>query len=68
MKYVALALGRVYTFIYFYGGITYAKCACSLAGHSTLPYYFAGWAVLVAYVPLYWWRKRDDVKTGAAHR
>ena len=21
--------------------------------------------MLAAYVPLYWWRKRDDVKTGA---
>ena len=66
MKYVALGLAAVYTFIYFYGGITYANCACSLAGHSTLPYYFIGWAVLAAYLPLYWWRKRDDVKTGSA--
>jgi amino acid transporter len=66
MKYLALALAAFYTFIYFYGGITYAQCACSQAGHSTLPYYFAGFAVLAAYLPLYWWRKRDDVKTGAA--
>ena len=65
MKYVALGLAAFYTFIYFYGGITYANCACSLAGHSTLPYYFAGWVVLIAYLPLYWWRKRDDVRTGA---
>ena len=65
MKYVALGLAAIYTFIYFYGGITYAQCACSLAGHSTLPYYFAGWAVLASYVPLYWWRKRGDAKTGA---
>ncbi len=65
MKYVALALAAFYTFIYFYGGITYAQCACSQAGHSTLPYYFAGFAVLAAYLPLYWWRKRGDRKTGA---
>ena len=44
MKYLALALAAFYTFIYFYGGITYAQCACSQAGHSTLPYYFIGWA------------------------
>jgi len=66
MKYVALGLAAVYTFIYFYGGITYANCACSLAGHSTLPYYFAGWGVLIAYLPLYWWRRYQDVKSGAA--
>ena len=66
MKYLALALAAFYTFIYFYGGITYAQCACSQAGHSTLPYYFIGFAVLAAYLPLYWWRKRDDVKTGAS--
>ena len=65
MKYLALALAAFYAFIYFYGGITYATCACSQAGHSTLPYYFIGFAVLAAYLPLYWWRKRDDVKTGA---
>ena len=64
MKYVALGLAVFYTFIYFYGGIVYSTCACSLAGHSTLPYYFAGFAVLVSYLPLYWWRKRDDRKTG----
>jgi len=65
MKYLALALAAFYTFIYFYGGITYSTCKCSEAGHSTLPYYFIGFAVLAAYLPLYWWRKRDDVKTGA---
>jgi amino acid transporter len=66
MKYLALALAAFYTFIYFYGGITYSTCKCSEAGHSTLPYYFIGFAVLAAYLPLYWWRKRDDVKTGAS--
>ena len=65
MKYLALALAAFYVFIYFYGGITYANCACSQAGKSTLPYYFIGFAVLAAYLPLYWWRKRDDVKTGS---
>jgi amino acid transporter len=65
MKYLALALAAFYTFIYFYGGITYANCACNAAGRKTLPYYFLGFAVLAAYLPLYWWRKRDDVKTGS---
>jgi amino acid transporter len=66
MKYVALGLAAVYTFIYFYGGITYSTCKCSEAGHSTLPYYFIGFAVLAAYLPMYWWRKRDDVRSGAS--
>ena len=66
MKYLALALAAFYTFIYFYGGITYASCACNAAGRKTLPYYFIGFAVLASYLPLYWWRKRDDVKTGSA--
>ena len=65
MKYLALALAAFYTFIYFYGGITYASCACNAAGRKTLAYYFIGFAVLAAYLPLYWWRKRDDVKTGS---
>jgi amino acid transporter len=66
MKYVALGLAAVYTFIYFYGGIAYSTCKCSEAGHSTLPYYFIGFAVLAAYLPMYWWRKRGDVRSGAS--
>jgi amino acid transporter len=60
MKYVALALALVYAVVFFWGGPTYASCACSQAGHSTLPYYFIGWATLIAYLPLYWYRKWDD--------
>src|SRR5690349_11174706 len=46
MKWVALAIALLYAVIYFYGGPVYASCSCSLAGKSTLPYYFIGWAVL----------------------
>ena len=60
MKYAALALAAVYAVIYFYGGPVYASCSCSQAGRSTLPYYFLGIVVLLAYLPLYWWRKRGD--------
>jgi amino acid transporter len=62
MKYVALAIAALYTVIYFYGGIVYSTCKCSLAGHSTLPYYFIGWGVLLAYLPLYWYRKKVEDK------
>jgi amino acid transporter len=60
MKYAALGLAAFYAVIYFYGGPVYAACSCSLAGHSTLVYYFIGWGVLLAYLPLYWYRKRVE--------
>src|SRR5262249_31791993 len=67
MKYVALAIAAFYAIIYFYGGPVYASCSCSLAGHSTLVYYFIGWAVLAAYLPLYWCRERvGDTRHGEA--
>jgi len=62
MKYVALGLAAFYAVIYFYGGPVYASCACNAAGRKTLPYYFIGIVVLLAYYPLYLWRKRDDRK------
>jgi amino acid transporter len=64
MKYVALALAAFYAIIYFYGGPVYAACTCSLAGRSTLVYYFIGIGTLLAYLPLYWYRKSvEDKKT-----
>jgi amino acid transporter len=64
MKYAALGLAAFYAIIYFYGGPVYATCSCSLAGHSTLPYYLIGIGTLLTYLPLYWYRKRvEDKKT-----
>ncbi len=57
MKYVALALAAFYAIIYFYGGPVYAACSCSLAGKSTLVYYFIGIGTRLSYLPLYWYRK-----------
>ncbi len=66
MKWVALAIAALYAVIYFYGGPVYASCACNAAGTKTLPYYFIGWGVLLAYLPLYWYRKRyEDKRSGA---
>jgi amino acid transporter len=62
MKYVALGLAAFYAIIYFYGGPIYAACTCSLAGRSTLVYYFIGIGTLLAYLPLYWYRKRVEDK------
>ena len=67
-KYVALAMAVFYFIIWLYGGIYYSKI-----GH-TLVYYLAGWGVLVAYLPLYWYRVKVEDKrqvpeapTGGAH-
>jgi amino acid transporter len=65
MKYVALAIAALYALIYFYGGPVYASCSCNAAGRKTLPYYFIGIAVLLSYLPLYYWRKRDDRRAEA---
>src|SRR5271155_4701730 len=62
MKYVALAMAAVYAVIYVWGGPVYADCTCNAAGQKTLPYYFIGLAVLLAYYPLYRWRKASDKK------
>ncbi|MFZ0091482.1 MAG: APC family permease, partial [Solirubrobacteraceae bacterium] len=65
MKWVALAIAALYAVIYFYGGPTYASCACNAAGKKTLPYYFIGWGVLLAYLPLYYWRKKIEDRRDA---
>jgi amino acid transporter len=67
MKYVALLIAAMYAMIYFWGGPVYASCSCSQAGHSTLPYYFIGIAVVLSYLPLYYYRKKvEDRRVGAA--
>src|SRR6266702_323122 len=65
MKYAALGLAALFAVIYFYGGPVYASCPCSLAGRHTLVYYFIGWGVLAAYLPLYWYRKNVEDKKHA---
>src|SRR5438067_9314795 len=61
MKYVALGMAVLYFVIWLYGGIYYSKIG------NTLVYYLAGWGVLAAYLPLYWYRvKVEDKRTAAA--
>ena len=57
MKYVALGIALMYAIIYFWGGPVYAACSCNAAGKNTLPYYFLGIVTLLAYFPLFWYRK-----------
>jgi hypothetical protein len=49
-----------YFVIWLYGGIYY-----SIIG-KTLVYYLLGWAVLIAYLPLYWYRVKVEDKRFAA--
>ena len=61
MKYVALFLAVFYFIIWLYGGIVYTGLPnASLGGANTRVYYFIGWAILLAYLPLYWWRTRVE--------
>jgi amino acid transporter len=55
-KYVALGMAVFYFVIWLYGGIYY-----SIIGN-TLVYYLIGWGVLIAYLPLYWYRVRIEDK------
>jgi amino acid transporter len=55
-KYVALVLAALFAFIWLYGGISYSGIG------NTRIYYFLGWAVALAYVPLYLYRTRVEDK------
>jgi amino acid transporter len=54
MKYVALGMAVLYFIIWLYGGIMYSRIG------DTLIYYLLGWAVLIAYLPLYWYRVKIE--------
>src|SRR3954465_7335307 len=55
-KYIALALAAIFAFIWLYGGISYSGIG------NTRTYYFLGWAVALAYFPLYLYRTRVEDK------
>jgi amino acid transporter len=67
-KYIALAMAALYFVIWIYGGIVYTGLPnASLGGNNTRVYYFIGWAILLSYLPLYWYRvKIEDPKYVAA--
>ena len=61
MKYVALIMAALYFVIWIYGGIVYTSLPNALlAGADTRVYYFIGWAILLSYLPLYWYRKKVE--------
>jgi amino acid transporter len=61
MKYVALAVAAYYLFTWAVGLPWCALSGCANGGvGNVLPAYFIGILVLVAYLPLYWIRQRQD--------
>jgi len=61
MKYVALGLAVLYFVIWLFGGIIYTGLPnAALGGANTRVYFFLGWLVLLAYLPLYWYRTRVE--------
>jgi amino acid transporter len=58
-KWAALALAALYFVVWLGGGIAY-----SFIGNQAV-YYFLGWIVAACYLPLYWYRKREDRRLAA---
>jgi amino acid transporter len=51
MKWVALAMAALYFVVWLYGGLVYSKIGAAQI------YYWLGWAVLLCYLPFYWYRR-----------
>ena len=60
MKYVALALAAIFFVFWLFGGLWYSKIG------NVQIYYWLGWATLLAYLPLYWYRVYVEDKRNAA--
>ncbi|MBS2533955.1 APC family permease [Catenulispora sp. NF23] len=62
-KWVALALALAFAFIWAYGGWQSPRL---VVGEDNERLFFLGLAVLLAYLPLYWWRRYSDGKRAGA--
>ncbi|MGC2342110.1 MAG: APC family permease, partial [Methyloceanibacter sp.] len=60
MKYVALALAATFFVFWLFGGLWYSKIG------NVQIYYWLGWATLLAYLPLYWYRVYVEDKRAPA--
>jgi amino acid transporter len=60
MKYGALAMAALYFIIWLFGGLWYSKLG------TVQIYYWLGWATLLAYLPLYWYRVYVEDKRSPA--
>ena len=61
MKYVALVLAALYFIVWSVGIPACAKEGCQPGGAKM---FFIGVAVVLAYFPLYWWRRAEDRRLG----
>src|SRR6185503_7772476 len=60
-KWIALAMAAGYFIIWSFGGLVYTSLPnAALGGADTRVYFFIGWAILLSYLPLYWYRKRIE--------
>lgn len=59
-KYIALALAALYFFVWLVGGLIYS----AIGGQAV--YYFLGVATIFLYLPLYWYRKKEDRALGVS--
>ena len=60
-SYLALVMAALYFVIWLYGGIVYTGLPnAALGGANTRVYYFIGWAILLSYLPLYWYRVKIE--------
>ena len=60
MKYIALAIAAFYFIVWLFGGLWYSKLG------NVQIYYWLGWATLLAYLPLYWYRVYVEDKRAPA--
>lgn len=60
MKYVALFVAAFYLVAWGWGIPLCSIHGCAVGSGNELPQFFIGWAVVLAWFPLYWWRKRRD--------
>ncbi|MFZ0172380.1 MAG: APC family permease [Acidimicrobiales bacterium] len=60
MKYVALFVAAFYFFTWAYGIPLCSLHGCAVGSGNELPQFFIGWAVVLAWFPLWWWRKYRD--------
>ena len=60
MKYVALFVAVFYFIAWAWGIPLCSLHGCAVGSGNELPQFFIGWAVVLAWFPLWWWRKSRD--------
>lgn len=61
-KYVVLLVAAFYLLSWAWGIPLCSAHGCAVGSGNELPQFFIGWLVVLAWFPLYWWRKSRDRK------